>query len=736
MRTLTKLLATLGACTLGLILAVVALAPSAHALFTAGTGGGKSDPLTLGNLPQRSEVYDAQGNLIDTFHAEQNREPVVYADIPRGVVAAVVDTEDAKFWNHHGVNPWATARALFSDTSKGGIRQGGSTITQQLVKNTLLTNERTLSRKIKEAVLAVRLENELTKEQIVTDYLNTVYFGNGAYGIRAAAELYFGIPVQQLSRIQGAMLAGLINDPEGEDPFRSPAKAKARRDFVLDRMVANGHLTRAEATNAKDVPLPAAPTTLTPPPDGQDSYFVEEVKQRLLNEPSLGDSPQARYNAVFRGGLKIYTTLDPQLQAYAKQAVADVLPDNNGTWTSALVSVDTKSGAVRAIVGGPGFNKSQYRIATQGPGRQPGSSFKAIVLAAALQQGYNINATVNGTTPCSFANPGSTPYTAHNDEGGASGQMNIITATAQSVNCAYARLGLTIGLQHVVDMAHQLGVTTPLQPYISMSLGSEEVRPIDMAGVYATFANDGVHHKPFLVDHITDRNGKPVFQGGDKGTQVLSPDKAHEELVALRAVVTSGTGVAAALPDRQVAGKTGTAENNSNAWFDGVTPQLTTVVWMGSPIGNIPMTSVGGQTGSGNYQYPRVVFGGTYPALIWHEYMAKALAGQPSIDFPPPSYNDMGNIYSVADPIGSSSPSTSAAPPSPTTSIAGGAHGSTTTIFGSGATTTVVGSGPGSSVPSGPATTSPPATTAPTEAPSPTSSPRPTSPPGPPPTKA
>jgi len=389
---------------------------------------------------------------------------------------------------------------------------------------------------------------------------------------------------------------------------------------------------------------------------------------------------------VFRGGLKIYTTLDPDLEADAKQAVADNLPDNNGTWTSTLVSVDTHTGAVRAIVGGPGFDKSQYRIATEGPGRQPGSSFKPIVLAAALKAGYNITAGVDGNTPCTFKNPGSTPYTAHNDEGGASGYMNLTYAMAQSVNCAYIRVGLAVGLDKVVQMGQALGVTTPLQPFISMSIGSEEVRPIDMAGVYATFGDDGVHHTPFLVDHIVDRSGHTILTGGDKGTQVLSAAKAHEELVALRAVVTGGTGTAAALPGRQVAGKTGTAENNDNAWFDGITPQLTTVVWMGSPIGNIPMRSVGGYTGSGRYEYYRTVFGGTYPALIWHEYSQMALAGQPAIDFPAPDPYDMGNIMSVKDPPGSYSspaprycgPSVATTKPPGTTPTPGGTAGTTT----------------------------------------------------------
>jgi penicillin-binding protein 1A len=304
-------------------------------------------------------------------------------------------------------------------------------------------------------------------------------------------------------------------------------------------------------------------------------------------------------------------------------------------------------------VGGPGYNLSQYRIATEGPGRQPGSSFKPIVLAAALKEGYNVNAGVNGTTPCTFANPGLPPYTAHNDEGGASGYMNLTYAMAQSVNCAYLRLGLDVGLDKVVTMAKQLGITTPLSPYLSMSIGSEEVRPIDMAGVYATFANNGVHHTPFLVDRVVDRNGHVLARGGDAGTQVLSADKAHEELQALRAVVTSGTGRSASLPDRPAWGKTGTAENYDNAWFDGFTPQLTTVVWMGSPIGNVPMRGVCGKTLSGNFVCPGQVFGASVPAPIWQEYMHLALAGQAPLTEPLPNPYDMGNIFSVKNPPGS-----------------------------------------------------------------------------------
>ncbi|GAC1534419.1 MAG: penicillin-binding protein 1A [Acidimicrobiales bacterium] len=656
MRTIAKLAVLILAGAIGLVVAVLAGMAPAHALLTAGSAGGPSDALVLAKQPQRSEVYAADNSLLTTFHAGVNRQPVEFSDIPAGVVNAVIDTEDTKFWDHHGVNPSAMVRALLTDTSAGGIKQGGSTITQQLVKNTLLTNAQTASRKIKEAVLAVRLENQLSKQQIMERYLNTVYFGNGAYGIKAAAEVYFGVPVRQLTRIQGALLAGLISNPDGLDPFRFPTAAEARRNFVLDRMVASDTLTRAEAEAAKLSPLPVKRAHLTPPPDGQDDYFIEEVKQRLLSEPSLGDTPQARYNAVFRGGLKIYTTLSPALEQAAKQAVANHLPDEHGTWTAALVSVDTHTGAVRALVGGPGFDRSQYRIATQGPGRQPGSSFKPIVLAAALKAGYNIQAGVDGTTPCAFTNPGSAPYIANNTESTESGYFDLTSAMAQSINCAYLRLGIDVGLDKVVAMGKALGIETPLHPYLSLSLGAQEARPIDMAGVYATFANDGVHHRPFVVDRVVDRTGKTIFRGGDKGTQVLSPDKAHELLVALQAVVTQGTGTAAALADRPVAGKTGTSEANGNAWFDGVTPQLSTVVWMGSPIGNVPMTNVCGVTATGGNVCPGIVYGATIPAPIWHDFMAAALADQPPAGFPPPNPGDMGTIFQVPPVPGSYTP--------------------------------------------------------------------------------
>ena len=697
---------------LGLTLAAVLIAPAAQALLRSGAHTqGAHDIIALADLPETSVVYAGDGSVLDTFHAEVNRSAVSFNQVPTDVVNAVVDTEDDRFWQEGGVNIQATLRALVRNAGSGKVNQGGSTITQQLVKNTLLTSERSINRKVKEALLAMRLSGQLSKTDILERYLNTVYFGNGAYGIGAAAEAYFGVDVSKLDLVQGAFLAGMIRNPDGYDPLRFPKQSKARRDFVLDRLAARGHLATVTAEQLRHTPLPMA-TFQQVQPDNIDSYFVEEVKQRLLNDPRLGSTAQQRYNALFRGGLKIYTTLDPAMQAAAKQAVADNLPTDGGKWTTALVSVDSVTGAVRALIGGPGFTQSQYRIATQGVGRQPGSSFKPIVLAAALEQGYSPFAGVDGSGPCSFRTGYNTYYTAHNAEG-SSGYTNLTNATAASINCAYARLGLDVGLPNVAGMAKRLGVTTPLTPLPSMSIGSEEVRPVDMAGVYATFADDGVHHTPYLVDKVVDRSGSVVLTGGDKGTQVLSPQIARQEVQILRAVTQYGTGTTAALADRPTAGKTGTTDIFSNAWFDGFTPQLTTVVWVGSPVGNISMYSVGGKSASGNYLYHRTVFGATYPSMIWRQFMAAALQGQPVLPFIPPDPLQLGRRTYIASPPGSYSSSYTPANSAPS----GSSRSHTSTTVTNGSSLPTIPGGPETISPGGsPPASSPPGTSPPTPA--------------------
>ncbi|MBW3668460.1 MAG: PBP1A family penicillin-binding protein [Actinobacteria bacterium] len=624
MRPLFRFLVVCTVAGAGLALGFLLLVPEIRGIATAGTAGRGEDLLQLSELSERSRVYDADGNVMTVLHAEENRSPVELDRVPDHVVNAILDVEDDRFWQHGGVDLRSTMRALVTNVQAGELLQGGSTITQQLVKNALLTPEKSVDRKVREAVLAVRLEDTLTKKEILERYLNTVYFGNGAYGVQAAAEKYFAKSVEELDVVDAALLAGVIRNPVGYDPIRFPELARARRDLALDRMVANRHLTRAEALELRDMPLPRKLTTPPPPPN---DYFVEEVKQRLLDDPRLGDTPQERYNAVFKGGLQIHTTFDPRMQRAAQEAVRKRLPNTNGRFAAALASVEPSTGAVRAIVAGDDFNSEKYNLATQGR-RQPGSSFKIIVLLAALDAGYGPNDSINGTSPCTVKVPGFAPYTPGNYEGSPGAVMSLTEATAKSVNCAYVRLGAHIGLDKVVDMGVKMGIPRArLEALPSISLGSKEVTPLEMASAFATIANDGVYHAPRFVERVLDRKGKVLFTGPDRGVRAFSPNVARLATRSMRTVVERGTGTRARLPGRQAAGKTGTSQNHENAWFVGFTPQLSTAVWMGAPEGNVPMTRV---------PVCGRVTGGCIPAMIWNAYMSVALEGMPALSFEAP----------------------------------------------------------------------------------------------------
>ncbi len=358
-------------------------------------------------------------------------------------------------------------------------------------------------------------------------------------------------------------------------------------------------------------------------------YFVEEVTRLLLADPRLGKDQPERYDALFRGGLTIRTTLDGRLQGLAEQAVTSTLPDTGGQFTAALVAVQPGTGAVRALVGGPGFEHAEYNIATQGVGQQPGSSFKPFVLATALEQGISPHASIDGRGPCSFPNPGGVPdpYQAENFEGSAGGVVSLAEATHRSVNCAYVRLGLITGLPEVAATAARMGITTPLDPVMSLPLGSKEVLPLDMAGAFATFAADGMHFPPYFVEEVLDAKDNVLFRGTSPGGRAISEATARTATDVMQGVVGAGTATAARFPDgRPAAGKTGTTSDYSDAWFVGYVPQLATAVWMGSAGGDVPMRYVGGVQ----------VTGGSYPAQIWQAFMGPAMAGQPVVPFPPP----------------------------------------------------------------------------------------------------
>ncbi len=683
--------------------AVILLAGPVHGLVTRSTHGVAINETDLGELSQNTTVYAADGSVLAVLHAAENRVSVPLSTVPPQLVNAILDTEDAHFWIHGGVDLRGSVRALTADIKSGGVAEGGSTITQQLVKNAFPTPERNLDRKIQEAAIAMRLARTMTKQQILERYLNTIYFGNGAYGVQAAAETYFNVPVGQLNVAQDALLAGIIQDPELYDPTAHPKAASDRRAIVVANMVKYGHLTQPAADFIDKLPVPS---TIYAPDTPKQSYFVTEVEQRLLGDTSLGSSYDERYNALFRGGLKIYTTLDPHLQQLAEDRVRTMIPPTPEGYTGALVALDSNTGQVRALVGGPGFDKFKFDIATQAL-RSPGSSFKIFTLLAFLEDGYGPNDVVNGAGPCAvkFPNYPAVYKPINNFEGEAYGDITVVQATANSVNCAFERMAATVGLDKVVAMARRLGLTSPLPLYPTTVIGSAEVRPIEMAGAYATLADDGMYHRPTLVSRVLDRDGKVIEIGGDPGHRVISAQVSREAVQIFRSVIQYGTGTNAALPHQVAAGKTGTAANYGNAWFDGFTPQMTTVVWMGSPAGNVPIVVHG----------VRVV-GGNYPAKIWGSFMTAALAGQPPVNFPTPDPYEIPGyqyIYGTLNNI----PTYTTLPPY--------ALGTTTIP----ATTTTLPGGPTSLPPTtSPPTTSPPTTSPPTTSP-PTTSPPTTKPP-------
>ena len=582
-------------------------------------------PLAADTL-EGSTVYAGDGRtVLAVLRGPKRQIPVPLEQISPILVRAVLDTEDHDFYVHGGFDIPSIVRAFVHDAAGNGL-QGGSTIAQQLVKKQYLSSSRTVSRKVKEAVLADRLERKYTKNQILQTYLNTVYLGSGAYGVEAAAETYFHESASAVTLPQAALLAGLIQDPNGYDPVLAPQAARDRRTQVLDRMAVYGDVTPAQASTADATPLP---TAIAPPAtDSVSNYYVEQVKEQLLAAGSpLGATYAERYDALFNGGLKIYTTLDPGLQATAEHTVKTVTPPNGGGFQQALVSIDPNTGKVLALVGGTGTTDSKFDIVTQGT-RQPGSGFKLFTLVAALEQGYTVNDTVLGTSPCAIDFPTDhdlVTQPANNDEGNGGGVMSVLDATAQSTNCAFIRLAHEVGLNDVIATAHRLGISENLPPYPSIVIGSIAVHPIEMAAAYATVANGGVYHQPSFIDHIADRSGQILFSGVDHGRRAIPAGVAAEAEAAFQAVVENGTGTAAAIPGRPVAGKTGTTNQNVDAWFNGFTPQLETTVWMGNPQAEVPMTNVGGVA----------VYGGTYPARTWHDYMATVLAGQPVAGFPP-----------------------------------------------------------------------------------------------------
>jgi penicillin-binding protein 1A len=572
----------------------------------------------LGTRGLTTIVYASDGSVLAQWHAEEDRALVSYDELPASLINAVVGIEDERFWTHAGVDLRALARSIVDNLDSGGVVAGASTITQQYVKNVILTPEVTLERKLTEASLALRLEKTLTKQQILGRYLNTVYFGDGAYGVGTATAHFFGKAPSELTVGESALLAGLIQHPSDTDPYRHPEAALARRRVVLNKMVELGWLTDVEAKAADREPL-----TLRPRDSANHDrypYFTEEVKRRLLDDPSLGATAQDRYNALFRGGLRIYTTIDPVAQEAAHAAIGAVLGD--ATPSAALAAVDPRTGHVVALVGGKDFydpqdTHAQFNLAVQGR-RQAGSSFKPFALAAALEAGFSLDTVFAGGRSITVATD-SGPWSVENYDGATFPDLTLLEGTVFSVNIVYAQVARAVGAQHVVDVAEAAGITSDLQPYPSIVLGAQEVSPLDMASAYGTFAYEGVHVDPIFVTAIDTNEGINIWEPVPIVTQAMSRDVAQQVTAALTETVRRGTGQQAKI-GRPVAGKTGTSQEHRDAWFVGYTPELSAAVWVGYAEGQVPMEPP---------NTPFTITGGTWPAQVWSRFASVALGGTP-----------------------------------------------------------------------------------------------------------
>ncbi|MDQ3646951.1 MAG: PBP1A family penicillin-binding protein [Actinomycetota bacterium] len=577
-------------------------------------------------LAVRSTIRAADGSFLVRLGGTnvknqycENRALASFEEIPQVLVDAVLAAEDARFFEHKGFDIKAIARAALVNLDEGEVVQGGSTITQQFVKNTYFKDPgKTLNRKARELRLAIEVERLFSKEEILERYLNTVYLGNGAYGIKAAAETYFRAPVSQLSIEQAALLAALIKAPSLYDPREHPRRATSRRDYVLRRMRELELIDKGEHISARRAPLlviPDLPRVATRQP-----YFVEAVKREILADRRLGPSEAARARELCKGGLRIETTLVPEIQRAAENAVSRIL-DRRGDPAAALVAIRPRTGEIVAMVGGRDWETSQVNLALGraggGSGRQPGSAFKPIVAAAALEQGIGLE-TRYESAPTVLRFPNSEPYPVRNAEGRGYGLLPIGEAMVHSVNGVFARLALDVGLGRVVTQAKLMGVRSKIPPLPSIALGAAEVSVLDMATAYATLANYGTAVEPTTIREIRLGDGAVFHPDQEVAPETVSPGNAYLLTKVLQQVVKRGTGTAADF-GRPAAGKTGTTNNYTDAWFVGYTPELVAAVWVGYPQGTIPMTSVHGIR----------VFGGTFPAQIWRLFMAKALEGQP-----------------------------------------------------------------------------------------------------------
>lgn len=563
-----------------------------------------------------SQVFDSHGRLITTLHSDQNRLPIDINKVPQNLQNAFIAAEDNRFYEHIGIDPIGIFRAIFANLTNRGIAQGGSTITQQLAKNAFLSQEQTLKRKIQEAMLALEIEHKYSKKEILEMYMNQIYFGQGAYGIQTAAKTYFNKDVNELTLTQCAMLAGLPKSPNYYSPFNNLNEAKKRKNVVLDQMVKYGYVSAAEAEDAKNQDLGLSKSHQSKEADEYAS-FIDYVSQQVAKK--YGD------DALYKEGLKIYTTMDVDKQHAAVRAMRN-LPNNytdeNGLTQpqAAIVSIDPKTGHILAMVGGRGqdsFNRASMAV------RQPGSAFKPFVYLTALQHDMTPDTTMNDQ-PVTYGG-----WSPKNAGGSYSGTMTLSDALAHSVNTIAVQLADQVGTKNIIANAKKMGITTldAKDDNLAMALGglTKGVTPLEMASAYGTFANKGVHVKPTAIVKILDRNGNVLedastLEKEETKTRVMSEREAYEMTTMLEGVIDHGTGTAAI--GRPAAGKTGTTDDNKDAWFVGYTPDIVTAVWIGDDTGSHSLGEI---------------YGGTIPAEIWKDYMSSATSDESGGDFSAPS---------------------------------------------------------------------------------------------------
>ena len=617
-RSVLLVLALLLASAVALVLATVAFTGRQILLSTCTTSDLR--PLSLG---ENSFLYTNNMKLLGVVPSATNRQPLPLSSISHWLPDATVAIEDARFWQHGALDYQGIARAFYDDISTGHIVQGGSTLTQQLVRNLYIGNpQRTLSRKVKEACLAEKEFGKLSRKEILKAYLNEVFYGRHAYGAQAASVTYFSKNASELTLAQAALLAGLPQAPTDYDPLRNPKAALHRRNQVLRAMHKNGYISREKMLSAIHKPLLLRPGHLYTQLH-QPNFFgwaTQELAQKF--------GPKQ----VELGGLKVKTTLDPRLQALGLRAVTNVLHTSTDP-AAALVAIDPRTGAVKAMVDYlPDGRKMQFNLATQAH-RSTGSAFKPITLATALSEGVSLYSTFYGPAQIFITDPQCQDKTGawdvHNSADEEAGTFNLLDATALSVNTIFAQLIAKVGVRNVKSMAHQLGITSTgsnFKTVCAMTLGSVGFTPLEMTDVYATFASGGVQHDPQAFESVREPNGRLVKLNAN-GRRIFGPNVAAELTYALQGVIQHGTGTAAAI-SRPAAGKTGTANDFQDAWFCGYVPQLATCVWVGYPAGEIPMLNVEGVS---------EVFGGTLPAEIWHDFMGPAVANLKVVGFPTPT---------------------------------------------------------------------------------------------------